>query len=102
MWIRFTVRTAVEVVGGGGWGGVEVEVAERRDSLKLRVRLLRARLLRALEEAKVRSVAVVEAQAGEAEVVVMCLVGKGCLRPWLKVVLENNAFDDEIWPNFIV
>lgn len=35
-----------------------VEV-ERRDSLKLRVRLERARLVRALEQAKVRSVAVV-------------------------------------------
>lgn len=36
---------------------VVVEVVERR-SLKLRVRLERARLERALEEAKVRSVAV--------------------------------------------
>lgn len=34
-----------------------VEVVERRDSLKLRVKLLRAKLLRALdEEVKVRSV----------------------------------------------
>lgn len=40
---------------------VEVEVEERRDSLKLRVKLLRAKLLRALEQAKVRSV-VVEVQ----------------------------------------
>lgn len=34
---------------------------ERRDSLKLRVKLLRAKLLRALEQAKVRSL-VVEAE----------------------------------------
>jgi hypothetical protein len=40
---------------------VEVEGEERRDSLKLRVKLLRAKLLRALEQAKVRSL-VVEAE----------------------------------------
>lgn len=41
-----------------------VEV-ERRDSLKLRVRLERARLVRALEDAKVRSVAVVTEEVVE-------------------------------------
>lgn len=35
---------------------VVVVVVERRDSLKLRVKLLRAKLVRALEQAKVRSV----------------------------------------------